>query len=319
MIFSGYTALHYSVLLSRHSTIKWLLKSGARTNVRSLFGVTPMTLAVLCDDAHSVKILIDHGYPIHRSYPWNEFPIEQAIRVHSEGSAMMIAYLGCELKVKPTNRPTNPITMAANEGLVNLMYLIVYMNPSSINQTWIRRRQYPYALYRLKKVQDDLQRMFSNPFRLKDLCRAKISQTIGKFYTEKVVELKKEFRHFNDSHIEFLRYSELVDPVKHFRPVGKRLNYFEVGGVEFYWDQRTLRYRQPSDEDQPVEKKKVPLEMKSKNAATRIRSTLIRRNELQQQRKLINANFRLRNSQSFSRNTKKSYLNTSRGFLPRGE
>ena len=39
-----------------------------------------------------------------------------------------------------------------------------------------------------------LQHMFKNPFSLKKLCRAKISQTIGKFYTEKINDLKQTYR-----------------------------------------------------------------------------------------------------------------------------
>ena len=229
----GYTALHYSVLMSHHSTVRSLLKAGARTNVRSIYGVTPMTLAILCDDPYSVKILIEHGYPITRSYPWNEYPFEQAIKVHAEGSAMMIAYLGCEIKIKTGNHSTNPLTMAANEGLVNLMYLLIYMQPQWITQQWIRRRQYPNALFRLKDVQTELQRLTTNPFRLKQLCRAKISQTIGQFYTEKINELKKTYHLLSDRHLDYLRYNDLVDPVKHFRPVGKRLAHFEVNGIEF--------------------------------------------------------------------------------------
>ena len=303
--------------MSRHSTIKWLLKGGARTNMRSLFGVTPMTLAILCDDPHSVKLLIDHGYPITRSYPWNEYPIEQAIRIHSEGSAMMITHLGCELKIKLGNRSSNALTMAANEGLINLMFLILYMQPESINQHWIRKRQYPQALYRLKDVQNELQRMFTNPYRLKQLCRAKISQAIGIFYTEKVTELKSQCRFLSDKQLEYLRYNDLVDPVKHFRPVGKRLAHFEVAGIEFYWDQRTLRYRKRYDDQ---EKEKTRIEH-PKSAIVRVRSTLVRRREHQEERKFINEHL----SQTGTiipikiqrRATVKSARNAGRGLLPR--
>lgn len=285
---SGYTALHYSVLMSRHPTIRSLLKAGAKTNVRSLYGVTPMTLAVLCDDPYSVKLLIEHGYPVTRSYPWNEYPLEQAIRIHSEGSAMMIAHLGAELKIKQGNRSSNALTMAANEGLVNLMFLIIYMNPQSINQHWIRKRQYPNALFRLVDVQTELQRLFTNPFRLKQLCRAKISQTIGQFYTEKVTELKATCRLFVDRHVDYLRYSDLVDPIKHFRPVGKRLAHFEVSGIEFYWDQRSLRYRK-QHEDNPIDLiRDKDRDEHPKSALVRVRSVILRRREHQEQRRRIN-------------------------------
>lgn len=275
--------------MSRHATIQTLLKAGARTNVRSIYGVTPMTLAVLCDDPKSVKLLIEHGYPITRTYPWNEYPFEQAIRTHAEGSAMMIAHLGCELKTKQTNRSNNLFTRVANEGLINLLYLLINMQPQLINQTWIRRRQYPNALYRLLDVQKDLQRMISNPFRLKQLCRAKISQTIGKFYTEKINELKLTYRLLSDRHLNYLRYDDVLDPVKHFRPVGKQLAFFEVNGIEFYWDQRTLRYRKRMDGDLDQTMDEKSRTVQPKNAITRLTSTILRRREHQERRKKINS------------------------------
>ncbi|CAF4442593.1 unnamed protein product, partial [Rotaria sp. Silwood2] len=317
-----YTALHYSVIMSRHPTITSLLTAGARTNVRSIYGVTPMTLAILCDDPYSVKILIEHGYAITRSYPWNEYPFEQAINIHAEGSAMMIAHLGCELKIKQGNRTSNPLTMAANEGLVNLMFLLLNMQPQWINQHWIRKRQYPNALYRLKNVQNELQRMFTNPFRLKQLCRAKISQTIGKFYTEKINDLKKTYRLLSDQHLDYLRYNDVVDPIKHFRPVGKRLAHFEVNGIEFYWDQQTLRYRKTyNDNIQDVKKDKHHNEQ-PKSAIVRLTSVLLKRRQHQQERKKINE----AQSQSMSSNSRnmikkhtsmniKSAHNAGRGIL----
>ncbi|CAF2066978.1 unnamed protein product [Rotaria magnacalcarata] len=318
----GYTALHYSVLMSRHPTIISLLKAGARTNVRSIYGVTPMTLAILCDDPYSVKILIEHGYPITRTYPWNEYPFEHAVKIHAEGSAMMIAYLGIELKIKQGNRSSNPLTMAASEGLINLMFLLINMQPQSINQHWIRKRQYPHALYRLKHVQTDLQRMFSNPFRLKQLCRAKISQTIGKFYTEKIIELKKTYPSLSDRHLEYLRYQDVMDPMKHFRPVGKRLAHFEVNGLEFYWDQRTLRYRKLYDDPNRDIKKDKARDEQPKSAIVRLTSVLLKRRQHQQARKQINETKSLTMS-SYSSNTitrhtsvqLKSAHNAGRGIL----
>jgi len=319
----GYTALHYSVLMSRHATIRTLLKAGARTNVRSIYGVTPMTLAILCDDPYSVKLLIEHGYPITRTYPWNEYPYEQAIKIHAEGSAMMIAHLGCELKIKPSNRPINPLSMAANEGLINLMYLLIYMQPQWINQPWIRRRQYPNALFRLKDVQNDLQRMFANPFRLKQLCRAKISQTIGKFYTEKINDLKKTYRLLSNQHLDYLRYNDLVDPVKHFRSIGKRLAHFEVNGIEFYWDQRTLRYRKRYDDNDNsynLTKDQYRNEQ-PKSAIIRAKSTLLKRREHQQNRKQINNSQRHNISNDIVKKHVRiniqSAHNAGRGILPK--
>jgi hypothetical protein len=267
--------------MSRHATIKTLLKAGARTTVRSIYGVTPMTLAILSDDPYSVKILIEYGYPITQAYLWNEYPFEQAIRIHAEGAAMMIAHLGCELKTKQTDRSSNLLIMVANEGLINLMYLLIAMQPQWINQPWIRKRQYPYALYRLIDVQKDLQRMYINPFRLKQLCRAKISQTIGKFYTEKINDLKKTYRVLTDQHLDYLRYNDVLVPIKHFRPVGKRLTFFEVNGIEFYWDQRTLRYRKQYDNNFYD----IIKDQQSKNAIVRLTSTLLKRREHQQKQK----------------------------------
>jgi hypothetical protein len=310
--------------MSRHSTIRSLLKAGARTNVRSIYGVTPMTLAILCDDPYSVKILIEHGYPITRSYPWNEFPIEQAIKIHAEGSAMMIAHLGCELKIKPGNHTINPFSMAANEGLINLMYLLIYMQPQWINQQWIRRKQYPDALFRLKDVQNELQRLFTNPFRLKQLCRAQISQTMGKFYTEKINELRKTCRLLSDQQLNYLRYTELVDPVKHFRPVGKRLATFEVNGIEFYWDQRTLRYRKRFEDNIHDTTTGKHRHVQPKSAIVRARSTLLKRREHQQERKRINDTQSQTVSNDSSNNVKKhvsidirSAHNAGRGILPK--
>lgn len=304
--------------MSRHSTIRNLLKAGARTNVRSIYGVTPMTLAILCDDPYSIKLLIEHGYPITRSYPWNEFPFEQAMKIHAEGSAMMIAHLGCELKIKPGNYTTNPLTMAANEGLINLLYLLIYMQPQWIHQQWIRRRQYPDALFRLKDVQNDLQRFYTNPFRLKQLCRAKISQTIGKFYTEKIVELKKTSRLLSDQHLSYLRYNDILDPVKHFRPVGKQLSHFEVNGIEFYWDQRTLRYRKRYDDDNhyDITQNKYRQEQ-PKSAIIRAKSSLLKRREHQQQRKIINDAEKQILPTKHVRINIQSAHNAGRGILPK--
>ena len=319
---SGYTALHYSVLMSRHGTIASLLTAGSRANVRSINGVTPMTLAILCDDPYSVKILIEHGYPITRSYPWNEYPFEQAIKIHSEGSAMMIAYLGCELKIKQGGRSSNPLTMAASEGLVNLMFLLIYMQPQWINQHWIRKRQYPNALYRLKDIQNDLQRMFTNPFRLKQLCRAKISQTIGKFYTEKINDFKKSYYLLSDRQLDYLRYNDVLDPVKHFRPFGKRLAHFEVNGIEFYWDQRTLRYRNRHDDNFYDIRKNKNRNEQSKSAIIRLTSTLLKRRQHQQARRKINeAQSRTESNNSHNISRKlinidiKSAHNAGRGIL----
>ncbi|CAF3714085.1 unnamed protein product [Rotaria sordida] len=304
----GYTALHYSVLMSRHPTIKSLLKAGARTNVRSIYGVTPMTLAILSDDPYSVKILIEHGYPITRSYPWNEYPFEQAIKIHAEGSAMMIAHLGCELKTKQASRTTNILTMVASEGLVNLMFLLINMQPQYINQQWIRKRQYPHALYRLTSVQNELQRMYTNPFRLKQLCRAQISQTIGKFYTEKINDLKTTYRLLSDQQLDYLRYNDVVDPIKHFRSVGKRLAHFEVNGIEFYWDQRTLRYRNSYDGHTQDIKKDKHRNEQPKSAIVRLTSVLLKRRQHQEERKRINES-QSQSASSKSRNIVKKHVN----------
>ena len=301
--------------MSRHATIKTLLKAGARTNVRSIYGVTPMTLAVLCDDPYSVKLLIEHGYPITRTYPWNEYPFEQAIRIHAEGTAMMIAHLGCELKTKAS---INLLTMVANEGLINLMYLLIAMQPEWINQSWIRKRQYPHALYRLTDVQKDLHRMYTNPFRLKQLCRAKVSQTIGKFYTEKINDLKKTYRVLKDRHLDYLRYNDVLDPAKHFRPVGKRLAFFEVNGIEFYWDQRTLRYRKQYDDNlYDTGKDQSP-----RNAIVRLTSTALKRREHQEKRKKFNNEIQSQTTslnsafRKFGRIEIQSAHNAGRGIRP---
>jgi hypothetical protein len=308
--------------MSRHATIRTLLRAGARATVRSIYGVTPMTLAVLCDDPYSVKLLIEHGYPITQTYLWNEYPFEQAIRIHAEGSAMMIAHLGCELKTKQTNHSANLFTMVVNEGLISLMYLLIAMQPQWINQSWIRKRQYPNALYRLIDVQKDLQRMYTNPFRLKQLCRAKVSQTLGKFYTEKISDFKKTYRVLTDEHLDYLRYNDILDPVKHFRPIGKRLAFFEVNGIEFYWDQRTLRYRKQYDDNLYDKHHDI---QPPKNAIVRLTSTLLKRREHQQKRTKINNDIQSQTTSIKSSSTPKKYVrieiqsahNAGRGIRPR--
>jgi hypothetical protein len=209
--------------------------------------------------------------------------------------------------------------MAANEGLINLMYLLIYMQPQWINQPWIRRRQYPNALFRLKDVQNDLQRMFANPFRLKQLCRAKISQTIGQFYTEKINDLKKTYRLLSNQHLDYLRYNDLVDPIKHFRPIGKHLAHFEVNGIEFYWNQQTLRYRKRYDDDDnsyDLTKDKYRNEQ-PKSAIIRAKSTLLKRREHQQKRKQINDSQSPNIVKKHVRINIQSPHNAGRGILPK--
>jgi hypothetical protein len=218
-----------------------LLEAGARCVTRATNGVTPMTLAILADDAYSVRLLIEHGYPIDRVDAWNEYPFEHAVRIHAEGAAMMIAHLGCRLSTRQGNDWCHAVSLAANEGLVHLMFLIIYMQPRSINQRWIRQQQYPRALFRLLDVQSELQRMLINPFRLKQLCRANICRCLGKFYMDKLETLLSAS---SCSLTDYLRYRDIVDPMKHFRSIGKQLAYFQVAGIEFYWDQQILRYRQ---------------------------------------------------------------------------
>ncbi|XP_064641327.1 ankyrin repeat domain-containing protein 29-like [Lineus longissimus] len=198
----GLTALHYAVAYRRYDIVELLLESKITMYAKSHHGVTALSVAI---DHHlplMVKILIEFGYKISRRYAWGETPLDQAINLHSEECAMTLVHWGCPIVQKAKNKPSY-FYSAANEGMLNLVRLLISMNPLFLNEEWVQKQNIMLALYKKPSFCQWLDETRRQPRRLGDWCRARIWKYLGKNGPYKVKQLSLPAKI-----IDFLSFSE---------------------------------------------------------------------------------------------------------------
>ena len=183
----GFTALHYAVSYRRYAITKYLLSIKSDLHAATNHGATCMTMAIQQHNPVMCRILIENGYEMDREYAWQERPLQQAIRVHSEECAMTLVHMGCSLTM-PGNE-TSYFYHACEEGLLQLARLLCDIKPDYLNEDWIRTKTIPLALYKEPDFCEVLYELASKPRLLSILCRARIFKCIGKHPPGKIKTL----------------------------------------------------------------------------------------------------------------------------------
>ncbi|KAI8795849.1 ankyrin repeat protein [Biomphalaria glabrata] len=186
VIENGCTALHIAVVLRRYEICELLLESGSKVNAKSKAGVTAMTIAIEQHNPYMVRLLLQYGYKMDRQYSWRETPLEQAIRLHSDKCAITLLLWGCKLSKK--SRPSY-LYMAVSEKLWNVVHFLVELNPMCLQETWLKKKQWPVAVYCDEALRQHILELSTQVFSLKELCRSKVFRCIGRFAPVKLVEL----------------------------------------------------------------------------------------------------------------------------------
>ena len=196
----GLTALHYSVAYRRYAITEFLLEQRAKIHAKAKGGTAPMTLAISHHLPLMAKLLIEFGFKLDRAFEWKELPLEMAIRVHSEECAMTLVHWGCDIRRNPKRLPKLHIPawlkakesffkMAADEGLTNLMKLMIELNPQFLQEDWMVANKAPLALYTKPEFFTWLFEMRKNPPRLTQICKAWIFYHVGSYPSHRIKKL----------------------------------------------------------------------------------------------------------------------------------
>ncbi|GFN77014.1 ankyrin repeat domain-containing protein 1-like [Plakobranchus ocellatus] len=183
----GLTALHYAVAYRRYDICELLLQSRIKVHAKSNHGVTAMTVAIEQHNPHMVRLLIQFGYKLDKSYSWGETPLEQAIKIHSLESALTLLHWGSSLKRK-RGRPSY-FQLAVTEKQWAVVKFLIHLYPSYLQETWLRKQQWPVAIYHREDVRQYLLDARCYVWTLKQLCRARVFRLVGKYAPVKVDKL----------------------------------------------------------------------------------------------------------------------------------
>ena len=178
----GFTALHYAVSFRRYKICEFLLEEQIKVNAKSHLGLTPMTIAINQHLPLMCRLLIEFGYCIDKRFTWGETPLEMAIKCHSECCAMTLVHWGCKVEVQHFNQ-------AAEEGLMELLRMLIEINPVFLNANWIRTKAIPLSLYKKPDFCDWLFQLAGSPQPLTTLCRSQIIKYLGKWPCSKLKKL----------------------------------------------------------------------------------------------------------------------------------
>ena len=179
----GFTALHFSVAYCRYDICEFLLSEKIKVNAKSHKGITAMTVAIARHLPAMCRLLIEFGYRMNGRFSWGETCLEMAIRYHSQYCAMTLIHWGCSVTRKSS---VSYFTLAANEGLTELIKFLAELYPHFLGEEWVRQKQPPLALYRVPEFYTWLFQLAESPRSLQVLCRAKIFRYLGKYPCNKV-------------------------------------------------------------------------------------------------------------------------------------
>ncbi|XP_062569296.1 putative ankyrin repeat protein RF_0381 [Saccostrea cucullata] len=202
---SGLNALHYAVGYRRYDICELLLENGIKINSKTPSGVTAMTVAVEQQIPAMVKLLLEYGYRTDKRYKWKETPLQHAINIHSEECAVTLIHYGCSLVPDAKWRGPSNFFMAVNENQMKVVKFMVALKPTFLNEKWLQRKRWPVSIYRKPDIIEYLEKESQRVQSLKELCRGRVFQYLGKFGIKKIDSLQ-----LPDSMKEYLRYKEFI-------------------------------------------------------------------------------------------------------------
>ena len=184
---TGLTALHYAVAYRRYEIADLLLHNKIRMHAKTKGGVTAMAVAIEQYNAAMCRKLIQYGYDINRPFDWGETPLEMSIRLHNENCALTLVHWGASLH--PPEGRISYFFMAASEGLIELLKLIIDVRPSVLNEAWVRHQQFPLAFNKYPHVVQWLSNLSQTVLPLTHLCKAQIFHYLHKYAPLKAEKL----------------------------------------------------------------------------------------------------------------------------------
>ncbi|KAH3774565.1 poly [ADP-ribose] polymerase tankyrase-2-like isoform X2 [Dreissena polymorpha] len=183
----GFNALHFAVAYKRFEIAEYLLKNDIKIHAKSNNGITPMAVAIEHRNPAMVKLLVEYGYKMNKRYKWKETPLSQAINLHCEVEAMTLIHLGCEMEKK---RGQSYFYMAVDENLMKLVKFMAAVYPQSLQEPWVKEREWPVSIYRRPDIINWLEHQSQKVRSLRQLCRGKIFRLMGKYPESKLKTLK---------------------------------------------------------------------------------------------------------------------------------
>ena len=100
---------------------------------------------------------------------------------------MTLVHWGCSLKRDKSKG--SYFSLAANEGLLVLMKLLIDIDTSVLHETWVRTQSPPLSLFRKPNFCSWLWEMSRFPRSLQEECRSHIWKTLKTFQCDKVKKL----------------------------------------------------------------------------------------------------------------------------------
>ena len=145
--------------------------------------------------------LIFRNYIFFLIFRWGEMPLEQAIKMHSQESALTLLYYGCSRKRK--RKQPSFFHLAINEKQWSVVRFLTHLYPRYLQEKWLRDGQWPVAVYYRPEVRESLMKATRDVWTLKQYCRSRVFNLVGKNAPMKIdklpiPELLKKYLRFNE-------------------------------------------------------------------------------------------------------------------------
>jgi ankyrin repeat protein len=119
------TALHWAAYQDDAETATLLLRAGAKANVTSRYGVTPLSLACTNGSGAFVELLLKAGADADAALPSGETPLMTAARVGSLAAVKTLLARGAAVDGKDVRRGQTALMWAAAEGHVAVVEALI--------------------------------------------------------------------------------------------------------------------------------------------------------------------------------------------------
>ena len=175
-----------------------LLKHGA--TLQPMWKKTPMLQACMCNNGNTVDLFMRSGYKFNVHEISEPDELQVAIGTKSTSSAVVLLKWGFLYQKGINGEPY--FRMAANQCLYGLMHLMIELNPSCLQEPWLRQltshetvltedetsakteEETPKESKETKSFFDWLEETKKNPLPLKELCKAFIRHQLVKHATD---------------------------------------------------------------------------------------------------------------------------------------
>lgn len=119
----GLTPLSYACGTNKHKLTRWLLRVGANTNHRTLFGRLPIDLAVATGSKQALKVLLEYGVPVSASDDEGNAVLHRITEATTRSMVRMLVNAGASVtsENKKGETPLQTAVTASNTPAVRIL------------------------------------------------------------------------------------------------------------------------------------------------------------------------------------------------------